>query len=143
MNSYKDLTNNQIKRIISLSRYGLKIKVIADKVKASYSQVYQYYKINNYSVKVDLDSMSGAEKAHFTRFIAKKQVAVEHRVHVKSKTLALATETLVSDEIQNSNQKLVNKITKYITNEKSSFFIPANKNYYIESNSKGTTITYY
>jgi len=121
MNSYKDLTDNQIKNIISLSRYGLKIKVIADKVKASYSQVYQYYKINNYSVKVDLNNMSGAEKAHLTRFINKKQVALQHRVSTKKKVVI----------------KDINTITK------STFFIPADKNYDINSNSKGTTITYY
>jgi hypothetical protein len=121
MNSYKDLTDKQIKNIISLSRYGLKIKVIADKVKASYSQVYQYYKVNNYSVKVDLNNMSRAEKAHFTRFINKKQVAVEHKVPVKKKVVI----------------KDINTITN------STFFIPADKSYDISSNSQGTTITYY
>jgi hypothetical protein len=83
MASYKDLSKTQITRILKLSRYGMITKVIADKVSADANQVYQYFKVNGKPEIVQYNDMIPAEKANFTRMVAKNEIKKKYRIAQK------------------------------------------------------------
>lgn len=90
MASYKTLNPTQISRMNSLATYGAKIKVIADKVGAEYSQVYQYFKLNGKPEVIPYEQMGNAQKAHYTRMLNKKQLSRKYRTLNKTKTVVNA-----------------------------------------------------
>ncbi len=117
MASYKDLSKTQINRINKLSRYGMVTKVIANKVNADANQVYQYFKVNGKPEIVSYNDMSPAEKANFTRMVARKEIKRKYLVSKKQVT-------------PKSSVKRAENVAKHI--------IPAGVSYSIKSNQDGT-----
>jgi hypothetical protein len=117
MASYKDLSKTQINRINKLSRYGMVTKVIANKVNADANQVYQYFKVNGKPEIVSYNDMSPAEKANFTRMVARKEIKRKYLVSKKQVT-------------SKSSVKKAENFAKHI--------IPAGVSYSIKSNQDGT-----
>ncbi len=117
MASYKDLSKTQINRINKLSRYGMITKVIASKVNADPSQIYQYFTVKGKPEIVSYNDMSPAEKANFTRMVARKEIKRKYLVSKKQVT-------------SKSSVKKAKDFAKHI--------IPAGVSYSIKSNQDGT-----
>jgi|688.fasta_scaffold04508_28 hypothetical protein len=122
MASYKDLSKTQITRILKLSRYGMITKVIADKVSADANQIYQYFKVNGKPEIVQYNDMIPAEKANFTRMVAKNEIKKKYRIAQKQAT----TKSLV---------KKAKNFAKHV--------IPAGMSYSIKNNQDGTVSIIY
>ena len=122
MASYKDLSKTQIVRINKLLRYGVITKVIASKVNASPYQVYHYLRVNGKPEVVSYNDMSPAEKANFTRMLAKKEIRKKYRVSQKQKSVK-------------SSIKKVETFAKHV--------IPAGMIYSIQNNQDGTVSIIY
>lgn len=111
MASYKTLNPTQISRMNSLAAYGTKIKVIADKVGAEYSQVYQYFKLNGKPEVIPYEQMRNAQKAHYTRMLNKKQLSRKYRT--LNKTKMVVTTKVSSVESSTSTKHTIPAGIKY------------------------------
>jgi hypothetical protein len=111
MASYKTLNPTQISRMNSLAAYGTKIKVIADKVGAEYSQVYQYFKLNGKPEVIPYEQMGNAQKAHYTRMLNKKQLSRKYRT--LNKTKMVVTTKVSSVESSTSTKHTIPAGIKY------------------------------
>ena len=111
MASYKTLNPTQISRMNSLATYGTKIKVIADKVGAEYSQVYQYFKLNGKPEVIPYEQMGNAQKAHYTRMLNKKQLSRKYRT--LNKTKMVVTTKVSSVESSTSTKHTIPAGIKY------------------------------
>jgi hypothetical protein len=120
MASYKTLNPTQISRMNSLAAYGTKIKVIADKVGAEYSQVYQYFKLNGKPEVIPYEQMGNAQKAHYTRMLNKKQLSRKYRTLNKTKMV------------------ITTKVSSVESSTSTKHTIPAGIKYTIVSNIDGT-----
>ena len=85
MNSYKDLSKQQVKVIQSLGKYDVLLKQIAARVGATYNQVYNWYKKNGRSI-IPSDQLTGANKSHYTMLMKGVTNRTDKKVSIAAKS---------------------------------------------------------
>ena len=113
MNSYKDLSKQQVTIIEKLGKYDVPVKQIATRAGATYNQVYNWYKKNGRSI-IPVDQLTGASKSHYTMLI----------------------------NGESNRTKTAKKVTVKAKNNVQ-FTIPANKSFTLQSNSDGSVSVIY
>lgn len=109
MNSYKDLSKQQVQTITRLGKYDVSVKLIASRAGATYAQVYNWYKKFGRTI-IPTSELKGANKSHYT--------------------------LLVNGETnRRSNEVKKNKVA---AKSNVQFTIPANKMFTLKSNSDGS-----
>lgn len=88
MNSYKDLSKQQVVIIEKLGKYDVPVKQIAARAGATYNQVYNWYKKNGRNI-IPVEELKGANKSHYTLLINgenNRRKKIESAVVAKAKT---------------------------------------------------------